>query len=71
MYGRGNSGPATEVWAIGDRVFASPCRVRGTVAAPRREPNASETHCVWVDWDDGERGYIDPNCLDIVRPRRR
>lgn len=71
MYGKDNSGPAREVWSIGDRVM---CCVRGrdhgkrgVVAAPRRERNASETTLVWVTWDDGVSGFIDPGSLDCAR----
>jgi hypothetical protein len=67
MYGKGNSGPAREVWKIGDRVECG--GFHGTVATPRWEPNASETHYVWVEWDDDVRGYINPNVLDAILPQ--
>jgi hypothetical protein len=72
LHGQGNSGPASECWAIGDRVMYA---VRhsyyfgqtGAVRRAPRDPHASETGCVWVHWDDGDRGWIDPNTLDAAR----
>lgn len=71
MDGKGNTGAAREVWAIGDRVryvvrVVGGGWVEGRVATPRREPNAAETEYVWVDWDDGESSFCDPNALDAI-----
>ncbi len=67
MYGSGNSGPRTEVWVVGDRVrhFAEYTAI-GTVVSPPRDPDASETQCVYVCWDDGQSGYCDPNSLTVI-----
>jgi len=69
MYGQGNSGPAREVWHIGDRVMGLVTLgfIRGTVAtAPRdQERNAFQTGFVWVKWDDGVECWADPNSLDV------
>jgi len=67
MYGKGNSGPATEVWRIGDRVRTPSGRSTGVVASPRRERTANQTNHMWVEWDDGIATFEDPNALDIAR----
>lgn len=69
-YGQGNSGPAREAWNAGDRVIwavkGRDYGSRGTVAAPRRDPNASEAvQGVWVDWDDGVSGFVNANNIDV------
>lgn len=66
MYGKHNTGPRCEVWAIGDRVKHINTHHRGRVAAPRRDPGASEVGCVWAEWDDGEAGYDNPNMLNVA-----
>lgn len=71
-YGKGNSGPARPTWTVGTRVsFAikgRDYRRLGRVGRPSRDPTGSETALhVWVDWDDGMSGYIDPNSLDPAR----
>jgi hypothetical protein len=65
MYGKGNSGPAREVWKVGDRVSFR--GISGTVASPRCDPEAHETHHVWVEWDDDLDCYMDPSNLDVSR----
>jgi hypothetical protein len=65
LYGQGNSGPAREVWRIGDRVcWYSNRALRGVVTKPQREPRANETNCVHVRWDDGQLSFHEPNTLD-------
>jgi hypothetical protein len=67
-HGQNNSGPATQVWATGDRVLHAvrgrDYGAQGRVAQPRRERGANETNHVWVQWDDGQSGYVDPGNLD-------
>ena len=67
-HGQGNSGPAREVWRLGDRVKLMGCNVRGTVSAPPddRERNVFQTGWVWVRWDDGEATWAEPGGLDII-----
>ena len=65
-HGQGNSGPAREVWCLGDRVRHIREPGDGTVARSPREPNASQVLCVWVIWDDGDQGFVDPNMLDAA-----
>ena len=66
-HGKSNSGPAREVWNLGDRVIwgvrGRDYGLLGTVEVPPRDPNASETNSVWVQWDDEPGQFCDPNCL--------
>jgi len=67
LHGKHNSGPAQEVWRLGDRVcLDGQPSMRGWVRPPRRERNAGEQHMTWVEWDDRYEGFINPNRLDIA-----
>ena len=68
MYGSDNSGPAREVWRVGDRVKLIGTRFIGKVASPpyNEERSAFQTGYVWVKWDDIEASWANPNSLDVV-----
>lgn len=68
MHGKGNTGPAREVWHQGDRVRLIGMRYTGTVATPPRdqERSAFQTGFVWVRWDDTEATWANPDSLDVA-----
>lgn len=41
------------------------------MCSPLRDPAASEINRAWVEWDDGERCFVDPNSLEITPKRSR
>ena len=66
MYGKGNTGPAREVWHRGDRVcWYNDRQCKGWVGQAKRDPDAFEVGRVWVEWDDGRQTFCDPNLLDV------